>query len=115
VRPYITDFMGEKKAFSIQGFNDGHYRQTERYVKDVEDLFNRATAEIAALMAKGVYDGEKEFSFKDYPGVDAQVKKIVNGLAAKMKAVVETGTREEWLYACKRMRRLWLLLWILRS
>jgi len=23
-------------------------------------------------------------------------------LAAKMKAVVENGTREEWLYACKK-------------
>lgn len=90
------------KKFSIQGFDAGHYKRTEQYAAAVQALFDRATKDIAIAAAKGRYDPDKPFSFNDYPGVKAEMQKTVDGLAKNVTAVIETGSRRQWLYAGKK-------------
>jgi len=90
------------KAFSLQGFDAVHYKTTEQYVSAVDALFNRATAEIANLTANIAINPDKPFSFVDYPATMKHLQGIIDKLAHNMTAVVETGSRKQWLYACKK-------------
>lgn len=91
--------------FSIQSYDAAHYRQTEQYVKAVEALFDRATAEIAKAAARGSYDPEKPFNFADYPGVKSVMQTVTKQLANRMVTVVESGSKRQWLFACDKNDR----------
>lgn len=90
------------KRFSIQSYDAAHYKQTEQYVKAVEALFDRATAEITKAAAKGSYDPEKPFNFADYPGVKSVMQTVTKQLANRMVTVVESGSKRQWLFACDK-------------
>ncbi len=91
------------KAFAFKGFDNRHYRLTDQYVSAVDSLFARATNEISLAATNGVsISPDKPFSFEDYPKTKVQVQKIINGLANNITAVVETGSRKQWLYACQK-------------
>ena len=90
------------KRFSIQSYDAAHYRQTEQYVKAVEALFDRATAEITKAAARGSYDPEKPFNFADYPGVKSVMQTVTKQLANRMVTVVESGSKRQWLFACDK-------------
>ena len=90
------------KRFSLVTFDNEHYKRTEAYTKAVETLFNNATTEIAKAAAKGEYDPDKPFSFNDYPSVKAVMQSTTEQLASRVKAVIETGAKNEWLYACEK-------------
>lgn len=90
------------KAFSFQGFDAKHYKTTEQYTKAVDNLFNRATIEISLAAVQGKYDPDKPFSFADYPRTNAKVQDIINNLANNITAVIETGSRKQWLFACQK-------------
>lgn len=92
----------EKKTFSLQGFDANHYKRTEQYVKVVTNLYNRAIAEIADHAAKGTYNPEKPFMFNDYPKTKKYVQEVTSKLSSNIKVVIETGAKQEWLYACKK-------------
>lgn len=91
--------------FSIQSYDAAHYRQTEQYVKAVEALFDRATAEITKAAARGSYDPEKPFNFADYPGVKSVMQTVTKQLANRMVTVVESGSKRQWLFACDKNDR----------
>lgn len=85
------------------GFDAKAYRQTESYVQAIDALYNKAVAEFSVIASKlNNVDPDKPFSFSDYPGTTAAVQQIVNTLAAKMQAVISKGSRDQWLYACKK-------------
>lgn len=88
--------------FSIQGFDTTHYQTTEQYARLVDELFERATVEITKAAAKGTYNPDVPFSFADYPALNGLVQKVGNQLAAKVQAVIEQGSRNQWLFACKK-------------
>ena len=88
--------------FSIQGFDTTHYQTTEQYARLVDELFDRATVEITKAAAKGTYNPDVPFSFADYPALNGLVQKVGNQLAAKVQAVIEQGSRNQWLFACKK-------------
>ena len=90
------------KAFSLQGFDNRHYKTTEQYVAAVDALYSRATLEIAYAASKGTYNPDKPFSFDDYPRTKAKAESIINDLANKVTAIVQTGSRKQWLFACKK-------------
>lgn len=90
------------KAFSLQGFDNRHYKTTEQYVAAVDALYGRATIEIAYAASKGAYNPDKPFSFDDYPRTKAKAESIINDLASKVTAIVQTGSRKQWLFACKK-------------
>lgn len=90
------------KAFSFQGFDAAHYKTTAAYTRAVNALFDKATSDIAEVAHKEDYDPNKPFNFDDYPKAKAQLQKVVKGLASKMQAVIETGSRRQWLFACHK-------------
>lgn len=90
------------RVFSFKGFDNAHYRATEQYAALVSELYNRATAEIAKYAAKGNYNLDKPFSFADYPKTREKVQEVINQLSANVEAVVEKGSRRQWLFANKK-------------
>lgn len=90
------------KAFSFQGFDAAHYKTTTAYTRAVNALFDKATSDIAEVAHKETYNPDKPFDFDDYPKAKAQLQKVIKGLASKMQAVIETGSRRQWLFACHK-------------
>lgn len=90
------------KAFSFQGFDNAHYKTTAAYTRAVNELFDKATSDIAEAANKEDYNPNKPFSFDDYPRAKTRLQTTLKGLAKKMQAVVETGSRRQWLFACKK-------------
>lgn len=90
------------KAFSFQGFDAAHYKTTTAYTRAVNALFDKATSDIAEVAHKETYNPDKPFDFDDYPKAKAQLQKVVKGLASNMQAVIETGSRRQWLFACHK-------------
>lgn len=88
--------------FSIQGFDLNHYRTTEQYAAAVQALFDRATLAMAQSAARRNIDPDKPFSFDDYPEVKAEMKKIVGQLAAQLQTTIESGSKNQWLFACDK-------------
>lgn len=88
--------------FSFQGFDNAHYKTTAAYTRAVNELFDKATSDIAEAANKEDYNPDKPFSFDDYPGAKARLQTTLKGLAKKMQAVVETGSRRQRLFACKK-------------
>ena len=98
--------MGKKRLktnrFSIMDFDMAHYRMTDSYTKAVDKLFAIATNEITNAASKADFDPDKPFSFDDYPKVKAQMQKTVASLTSKVQSVIETGSRKQWLFSCKK-------------
>lgn len=90
------------KRFSIQTYDTAHYRQTEQYAKVIETLFDKATDDITKAVAKGAYNPDKVFSFDDYPSVKSVMQKVTMQLASKMSAVITSGSKKQWLFACDK-------------
>lgn len=90
------------KAFSFQGFDNAHYKTTAAYTRAVNELFDKATSDIAEAANKEDYNPDKPFSFDDYPRAKARLQTTLKGLAKKMQAVIETGSRRQWLFAGKK-------------
>lgn len=92
----------KKKGFSLQGFDVSHYQQTEAYVQAIDQLYAKAVQEFALLASNTKINPDKMFSFSDYPSTRAKAEIIIGELAAKMKGVIVNGSRNQWLYACKK-------------
>ncbi len=92
----------KKKGFSLQGFDVSHYQQTEAYVQAIDQLYAKAVQEFAMLASNTKINPDKMFSFSDYPSTRAKAESIINELAAKMKGVIVNGSRNQWIYACKK-------------
>lgn len=88
--------------FSIQSFDNKHYRTTEQYALAVDALFDAATKAISKAAAKGNFDPDKPFSFNDYPNVKAVMQDVSKQLASRLTTVIETGSRKQWLFACEK-------------
>ena len=90
------------KVFSFQGFDNAHYKTTAAYTRAVNALFDKATNDIADAASKEEYNPDKPFSFEDYPKAKARLQTTLKGLAKKMQAVIELGSRKQWLFACQK-------------
>ena len=90
------------KIFSFQGFDNAHYKSTAAYTRAVNALFDKATSDIAEVANKEDYNPNKPFSFDDYPKAKARLQTTLKGLAKKMQAVIELGSRKQWLFACQK-------------
>ena len=88
--------------FSIQGFDLNHYRTTEQYAAAVQALFDRVTLAMAESAARRKIDSDKPFSFDDYPEVKAELKKLVGQLATQLQTTIESGSKNQWLFACEK-------------
>lgn len=91
-----------KTGFSLQGWDLAHYKRTEGYTKAIDALYNSAIAEFARMATRISIDPDKPFSFDAYPATKAMAAKITQGLASKMKTVIQSGSEQQWLYANKK-------------
>ncbi|HCY42226.1 MAG TPA: hypothetical protein DHV48_12865 [Prolixibacteraceae bacterium] len=89
----------KKTGFSIQGFDLAHYKRTEDYVAAIDRIYSQAILDVARLGIRLTIDGEKPFNFDQHPGAKNVLKNILLKLSTRIKAVIETGSREQWLYA----------------
>lgn len=85
----------------LRGFDAEHYAATERYAKQIERLYNTACDEFARIGAE-LGENESEFSFDKFPKTRKQAQGILTRLVGKIEAVITTGTKTEWLAACKK-------------
>lgn len=92
----------KKTAFSLQGFDAASYKQTEAYTRAIDLLYNNAVNEYAALAGKVKLNPNRVFSFDDYPQTKAKAQQIAVKLSSGIKAVIKEGSRNQWLYACKK-------------
>lgn len=92
----------KKKVFSLKGFDQDHYRQTESYVQAIDALYNQAISDYAKLGAGVKVNPSKPFKFSDYPQTKVAAQNIIVQLAGKMEAVISNGSRNQWLYANKK-------------
>lgn len=78
-----------------------HYIETEKYVQKVQQLYDKAIADLSALALKveGIPE-DKPFEWKHNPAVAKDVEATIQTLADRIAAVVETGSRKEWTAAC---------------
>lgn len=91
------------KGFSIQGFDSQSIRQTEAYARAVDQLYNQAVDEFTKLATRTKrINPDKPFAFKDYPETMETANKIASQLASKMKMTIESGSRNQWLFASKK-------------
>lgn len=88
--------------FSIQSYDNAHYRTTEQYARAVDALFDVATKEISQAATRGEIDPDKPFSFDDYPKIKGVVQDVVTQLADRLTTTIETGSKKQWLFACKK-------------
>lgn len=88
--------------FSIQAFDNAHYRTTEQYARAVDRLFDVATKEITQAATRGKIDPEKPFSFDDYPKIKGVMQEVTVQLADRLTTTIETGSKKQWLFACKK-------------
>lgn len=88
--------------FSIQAFDNAHYRTTEQYARAIDALFDVATKEISQAAARGKIDPDKPFSFDDYPKIKGVMQDVTIHLADRLTTTIETGSKKQWLFACKK-------------
>lgn len=99
--------MAKKKTQNpidaLNAADEKHYRDTERYVKVVESLYKDAISDISQLAAKvGAIPATDQFSFSKNPAISQQVDGVIQKLASKIQAVIETGDRQQWDAACAK-------------
>lgn len=89
-------------SFSIQGWDINHYRNTEAYVAMIRQLYYQAAKAFANLASKADYNPNKPFSFDSNIYFKKVARKIIDDLAANIKAVIEKGIENEWVNSNKK-------------
>lgn len=91
-----------KMAFTVQGWDALHYKQTEGYVQAVDAIYQEAIKDFTKLAGSVKVNPDKPFSFRDHPGAGKKAAEITSQLVGKMTSVIKTGEREQWLFANKK-------------
>ena len=84
--------------------NKRHIKQTDEYVKKIEQLFNNALTKICQIVFKNKKEiaTDKEFHFKDYPKIRKQIEKIAQDLSLSVANVINIGVNKEWKAAINK-------------
>lgn len=98
----MPDYTENRLIVRLRGFDAQHYARTTRYARQVERLYSTACSEIAAAAGRIDIPEDGVFSFDDFPATRRQAQGILNRLAKRVEAVIETGTRTEWQAACDK-------------
>lgn len=88
--------------FSIQSYDNAHYRTTEQYARAVDKLFDVATKEITQAATRSKIGPEKPFSFDEYPKIKGVMQEVTMQLADRLTTTIKTGSKKQWLFACKK-------------
>ena len=92
----------KKQSFSIQSYDNAHYKTTDVYTAIVQRLFDRCTDIIAAASIDGSIDTSRPFTFSAHPKLRTVMAKATSQLADNMTATIQSGTRKQWEFANKK-------------
>lgn len=92
----------QSQGFSFEGYDRKQFSRSDQYAAAIDQLYNAAIADFAKLASQIKLNPDKIFSFDQLPNLQAKAQQIVNDLASKMTAVIQHGSKESWLYACKK-------------
>lgn len=92
----------QSQGFSFEGYDRKQFSRSDQYAAAIDQLYNAAIADFAKLANQIKLNPDKIFSFDQLPSLQAKAQQIVNDLASKMTAVIQHGSKESWLYACKK-------------
>lgn len=83
-------------ATGKSNFDKKHKSNLDRYEKKIETLYREIIMDIVRLGEAAGFDGEKPFSFSDFPGMEKRVDELLRRLQGEIVTVIMNGTREEW-------------------
>ena len=67
-----------------------------KYVSLIRQIYDALNLEAAKMAVSVNYDGKGEFRFKDYPGLNDRLKKLLSRFVSDISGVVYSGTSQEW-------------------
>ena len=71
-------------------------KRLNRYTKRILAIYAVLANEAAKVAISAGYDGDKEFSFDNYPKTKRKVNSLLDFYAENMQTVVYSGITEEW-------------------
>ena len=70
--------------------------RTERYLAALNQVYETYNKEASKIALRTSYDGEKPFSFSDYPQTSAAVKKLQKQFAGNLNTTIVKAVTTEW-------------------
>lgn len=90
--------MAKKIKFNIIDFESQHYKEVEKYVKQLEKLYDQLAKDAGKLGASITnLNSDKPFSFSDYPQTREPLDKLLSTLAENITLLIQDGSNKEWL------------------
>lgn len=73
-----------------------HLARVEKYVRELQKLYSKASDKFALIAADADYDGGGQFYFSDYPELAKEVERTARELATGIQHTILSGTSAEW-------------------
>lgn len=88
-----------KKQDEFNAYDKKHLRRLSAYQKQIDNIFNTAAKEAAAIGAAVDLSGNEAFTFADYPLTHKKIDSLLKSLARNITLVVVNGIKTEWDWA----------------
>lgn len=88
-----------KKQDEFNAYDKKHQRRLSAYQKQIDNIFNIAAKEAAAIGAAVDLSGNEAFTFADYPLTHKKIDSLLKSLARNITLVVVNGIKTEWDWA----------------
>lgn len=75
---------------------DALNKRLSNYVSLVRQIYDALNLEAAKMAERVRYEGEKPFSFSDYPELRESLSKLKKSFVMEMQALIYSGTTREW-------------------
>lgn len=88
--------MAKPKIPNQKKANQSLIARLQKYVLQVQAVYDGICSKIGSAVELTDYDGVKEFSFGDYPELSAPIKSALNDYVSSMGQIIYSGTSKEW-------------------
>lgn len=88
-----------KKQDEFNAYDKKHQRRLSAYQQQIDNIFNTAAKEAAAIGAAVDLSGNEAFTFADYPLTHKKIDSLLKSLARNITLVVVNGIKTEWDWA----------------
>lgn len=93
----------QKELFQVfKKFDTKHLKNILNNKKTIDELYDSIIANAARLGFSLKHDSKDEFFFKDYPGVNEKMDKLLEKFANSVRSKIIEGNREEWLLSAEK-------------
>ena len=88
--------MPKPKIPNQRKANLDHKKRVEQYVVLIRQVYDNMAREAARLASLAGADGDKPFSFDDYPFTKSAITRLQSQMMADLEAIIMSGTSAEW-------------------